>query len=88
MSFSFSASLVSIEFLGNHFIFHSNFGPLKNKRSVKIEYLHFALLHSSLKADVEVQNNCLNRKHFLTERMGSCSSHFPLLFCCFFFQWY
>lgn len=83
MSFSFCASLVSIELLGNHFIFHNNFGPLKNNR---IEYFHFALLHSSLKVDVEVQNNCSKLGTFPYRRNGQLQVSFSLVFCLFFFS--
>lgn len=52
---------------------------------MKVEYFHSALLHSSLKGDVEVQNNCLKLGMFLYRKNGQLQFSFSLVFFCWFF---
>lgn len=47
---------------------------------MKVEYFHSALLHSSLKGDVEVQNNCLKLGMFLYRKNGQLQFSFSLVF--------
>lgn len=53
---------------------------------MKVEYFHSALLHSSLKGDVEVQNNCLKLGMFLYRKNGQLQFSFSLVFFCWFFS--
>lgn len=55
------------------------------KRIVKVEYFHSALLHSSLKGDVEVQNNCVKLEMFPYRKNGQLQFSFSLVFFCWFF---
>lgn len=59
------------------------------KRIVKVEYFHSALLHSSLKGDVEVQSNCVKLEMFPYRKNVQLQFSFSLFFfVVFFFQWY
>lgn len=56
---------------------------------MKVEYFHSALLHSSLKGDVEVQNNCVKLEMFPYRKNGQLQFSFSLVFFLLvFFQWY
>lgn len=55
---------------------------------MKVEYFHSALLHSSLKGDVEVQNNCVKLEMFPYRKNRQLQFSFSLgfFFVGFFFS--